>query len=118
MTRRVAKGRSQVYLIRGADGTYYAGWTNNLERRLQLHNAGRGAKYLRGRRPVEVVYVKTYRDRGEALRAEHELKRLTRRQKEALIQASPVGPRRRVAGQEPEGVSGMSWHAVLSVSRW
>ena len=74
-----------VYIVECADGTYYTGLTNNLERRLQLHNAGRGAKYVRGRLPVRVVYAKTCRNHTSALKAERDLKRLTRRQKETLI---------------------------------
>src|SRR3990167_5133333 len=74
----------QAYIVQCADGTYYAGSTNNLEKRLKLHNAGNGAKYLRGRGPVAVVYAKTYRYYKRALDAERQLKKLTREQKEEL----------------------------------
>ena len=77
--------RYYVYLVRCADGTYYAGSTNDLERRLTLHNAGRGAKYLRGRGPVRLVYTKEYQYYKQALDAERQLKKFTRKQKEELI---------------------------------
>jgi len=72
-------------MVRCVDGTYYSGSTNDLEARVRLHNAGNGAKYLRGRGPVRLVYVKEYRYYKNALRAESYLKRQTRRYKEELI---------------------------------
>ena len=78
-------GQYYVYMVECADGTYYAGATNDLEKRLQLHNNGHGAKYVRGRGPVSVVYQKAYRSYTRALQAESALKQLTRKQKEALV---------------------------------
>ena len=78
-----------LYIVQCADGTYYTGATNNLERRVRLHNEGRGAKYVRGKRPVRVVYAKGYRSYIQALRAERNLKQLTRKQKQALVSLSP-----------------------------
>jgi putative endonuclease len=74
-----------VYLLRCADGTLYAGSTTDVEARAHAHNAGRGARYTSGRRPVEVVYQEECGSRSAALRREHALKRLTRCEKEALI---------------------------------
>ncbi len=74
-----------VYIVRAVDGTYYTGSTNALEHRLKLHNNGHGAKYLRGRGPVELVYAREYRYYKNALRAERYLKRQTRKHKEELI---------------------------------
>ena len=74
-----------VYILRCADGTLYTGWTNDLAKRLQVHNEGRGAKYTRGRGPVTLVYQHSYDTKEEALREEIRIKKLTRRQKEALI---------------------------------
>ena len=74
-----------VYLLRCADGTLYAGSTTDVEARARAHNAGRGARYTSGRRPVEVVYQEDCGSRSAALRREHALKRLTRREKETLI---------------------------------
>jgi putative endonuclease len=65
-----------VYMLRCADTTLYTGITNDLSVRLAAHNAGRGAKYTRGRLPVELVYRERVAGRGAALRREAELKRL------------------------------------------
>jgi len=72
-------------MIECADGTYYTGSTNNLKKRLTQHNNGRGAKYVRGKGPVKVVYQKAYRYYKRVLQAESALKQLTRKEKEALV---------------------------------
>ena len=77
-----------VYLLRCADGTLYTGFTNDLARRLAAHTAGRGAKYTRGRRPVELVYWESFSNKSSALRREYAIKQLPRRQKLTLIQSS------------------------------
>lgn len=76
-----------VYLLRCADGTLYTGFTNDLARRLVAHNAGRGAKYTRGRRPVELVYWESFSNKSSALRRECAIKRLSRAEKLSLIQS-------------------------------
>jgi putative endonuclease len=73
--------------LRCADGTLYAGSTTDVDARVAAHNAGRGARYTSGRRPVEVVYREECGSRSAALRREHALKRLSRAQKEVLIAA-------------------------------
>ncbi|MBC8570340.1 GIY-YIG nuclease family protein [Zongyangia hominis] len=78
-------GQNGVYILRCADGTLYTGWTNDLHSRLAAHNAGKGAKYTKGRRPVELMYWETHLTKGDALRRECAIKRLTRAEKEALI---------------------------------
>lgn len=74
-----------TYILRCADGTYYTGWTNNLEKRLAAHNAGVASKYTRSRRPVELVYHERFETKEEAMGREWRIKQLTRAQKEALI---------------------------------
>jgi predicted GIY-YIG superfamily endonuclease len=74
-----------VYLLRCADGTYYTGSTTDVAARAAAHNAGRGARYTSGRRPVEVVYREVCGSRSAAFRRELAVKRLTRSQKETLI---------------------------------
>lgn len=69
------------YVLTCRDGSFYGGYTNNLERRLKLHNEGKGAKYTRGRGPVELTFYKGYDNKGDALRAEYDFKRLTRKKK-------------------------------------
>ena len=78
---------SYVYLLRCADGTLYCGWTTDLEARLATHNSGKGAKYTRSRRPVELVYSEAYEDRHDALSREWHIKRMTREEKLALARA-------------------------------
>ena len=75
-----------VYLLRCGDGTLYAGYTNDLQRRLAVHNAGKGAKYTRGRRPVELVYWESFSNKSSALKREYAIKQCTRKEKLALIQ--------------------------------
>ncbi|PIW58527.1 MAG: hypothetical protein COW13_05070 [Candidatus Omnitrophica bacterium CG12_big_fil_rev_8_21_14_0_65_50_5] len=78
------RGPYCVYIVQCADGTYYTGYTNDLAGRLALHNSGRGAKYVRSRLPVALVYTKQYRYHKKALQAERDIKKLTRSQKEKL----------------------------------
>ncbi len=74
-----------IYILECADGTWYTGWTTDLERRVQTHNSGKGAKYTRSRRPVRLIYSEEFETAVEAQRREYALKRLTRAQKEALV---------------------------------
>lgn len=74
-----------VYIVQCRDGTYYTGYTKNLEERIALHNSGTGADYLKGKLPVKLVYAKEYRYYKSALRRERNIKKLTRKQKEKLI---------------------------------
>ncbi|SDM34653.1 putative endonuclease [Haloarchaeobius iranensis] len=74
-----------VYVLRCADGTLYTGYTTDVERRVAEHDAGEGAKYTRGRTPVELVHVESYDDRGTAMSREYEIKQLSRREKERLV---------------------------------
>ena len=75
-----------TYILRCADGTYYTGWTNDPERRLRAHNAGRGAKYTRSRLPVELVFLESFETKEEAMSREWHIKHLTRMQKQILIE--------------------------------
>lgn len=74
-----------TYILQCADGSYYTGWTNNLKKRLREHNEKRGAKYTRGRTPVELVYWEIFETKNEAMHREAEIKKLSRREKAALI---------------------------------
>lgn len=73
-----------VYMLECADGSYYTGWTTDLGRRLVAHNAGRGGRYTRARRPVKLIYWEECPDRRSAQRRELALKRLPRARKLAL----------------------------------
>lgn len=78
-----------VYLIRAAGGVIYTGIATDVDRRVEEHRAGRGAKYLRGRGPLAVVFRRKLGDRALALRVERRLKRLTKAGKEAIARAGP-----------------------------
>ena len=77
-----------VYIIRCADGTLYTGSTDDVQRRLEVHRSGKGAKYTRGRGPLELVYTEVCGSHSDALKRELEVKKLTRQEKELLIQNS------------------------------
>jgi putative endonuclease len=75
-----------LYILRCADATLYTGITTDVERRVAEHNVSPlGAKYTRGRRPVELVYVRSFQTRGQALREEARVKQLSRPHKLSLI---------------------------------
>jgi putative endonuclease len=74
-----------VYVLECADGTFYTGYTTDVNRRVREHDAGEGAKYTRGRTPVSVVHVETFDSRSAAMAREHEIKSLSRAQKERLV---------------------------------
>jgi len=74
-----------VYIVRCADGTLYTGYARDPKARVTVHNAGRGARYTSGRRPVTLVYVESWTSIGDALRRERALKQRSRAQKEDLI---------------------------------
>ena len=73
------------YIVECADGTYYTGWAVDPERRVAVHNRGRGARYTRTRRPVRLVYVEPQPDISTALKRERAIKRMTREGKRKLI---------------------------------
>lgn len=82
-----------MYVVRCADGTLYTGYARDPARRTAAHNAGRGAKYTAGRRPVTLVYTESFSSKGKALSRELQLKRRSRADKNQLI-ASGKSPRR------------------------
>lgn len=74
-----------VYMLRCRDGSLYTGYTDDVERRLAVHNSGKGAKYTRSRLPVSLVYREACADKSTALKREYAIKRLKKPEKEALI---------------------------------
>ena len=74
-----------VYLLRCADGSLYCGYTDDLTRRVRIHNEGKGAKYTRSRRPVSLVYKESFEEKRAALKREYAIKRLTREEKLLLV---------------------------------
>ncbi|OEH91700.1 GIY-YIG nuclease family protein, partial [Bacillus solimangrovi] len=68
------KGEHCLYVLECSDGTYYTGYTNHLNRRIQMHQEGKGAKYTRGRTPVSLQYYETFSTKREAMQAEYRFK--------------------------------------------
>ncbi|KGX83460.1 GIY-YIG nuclease family protein [Pontibacillus marinus] len=74
-----------VYILKCKDGSLYTGYTNDFDRRLRMHEQGKGAKYTRGRGPFEVVYQQAFLTKEEAMQEEYRIKQLTRPYKEQMI---------------------------------
>ena len=74
-----------LYILKCKDGTFYTGITTDVEKRLEMHRSGKGAKYTRGRGPLELVYSETCENHSQALKRECEVKKLPKEQKQQLI---------------------------------
>jgi putative endonuclease len=83
---KVMPGSCYCYIVECADGTYYTGWAVDPERRVAVHNKGRGARYTRMRLPVKLVYVEAQPDRTAAMKREIAIKRMNRARKLRLIE--------------------------------
>ena len=79
-----------TYILKCKDDSLYTGWTNDLKKRITSHNAGKGAKYTKARRPVELVYYEEFQTREEAMKRAYAIKQLSRKEKEALIKTRPL----------------------------
>lgn len=81
-----------VYMVECSDGSLYTGWTTDVQRRVKVHNAGRGAKYTKLHRPVRLVYVEEQSSRAAAMQREAQIKTWPRVRKLKLIrnQSEPV----------------------------
>ena len=76
-----------TYIVKCKDGSFYTGWTNDIEKRIEAHNAGKGAKYTKTRRPVELVYLEEFPTKEEAMKREYVIKQMTRKAKEDLVKS-------------------------------
>ncbi|MGN9059390.1 GIY-YIG nuclease family protein [Mediterraneibacter faecis] len=74
-----------TYMLKCSDGTLYTGWTNDLEKRVEAHNSGKGAKYTKARRPVELAYYEEFETKEQAMKREYAIKQLGRKEKQKLI---------------------------------
>lgn len=88
--REMENNMNYTYLLECSDGTFYCGWTNDLEKRVKAHNSGRGAKYTKSRRPVRLVWYETFETKEEAMSREAKVKQLSRNQKDELVAHGPV----------------------------
>ena len=84
-TRALERRRIYTYILLCADKSLYTGWTKDLTRRLQQHQAGKASKYTRARLPVKLVYKEELLSQKEAMQREYQIKQLTRSQKQTLI---------------------------------
>ena len=78
------------YMLKCSDGTLYTGWTNDLEKRVEAHNSGKGAKYTKARRPVELAYYEEFETKEQAMKREYAIKQLGRKEKQELIAGKKV----------------------------
>ncbi|NKF07803.1 GIY-YIG nuclease family protein [Clostridium gasigenes] len=74
-----------MYILKCSDSSLYTGWTNDLDKRFKVHSQGKGAKYTKGRLPVELVYFEEFNNKIEAMKREYEVKQLSRKEKQKLI---------------------------------
>ena len=74
-----------TYILKCSDGTLYTGWTNDLEKRIKAHNAGKGAKYTKTRRPVVLKYYEEFETKELAMKREYAIKQMKRKEKIELI---------------------------------
>ncbi|XCP85483.1 GIY-YIG nuclease family protein [Roseburia hominis] len=74
-----------TYIVKCSDGSLYTGWTNDIEKRIAAHNSGKGAKYTKTRRPVELVYLEKFATKEEAMKREFAIKQLSRAKKVELV---------------------------------
>lgn len=81
----MAEATHYVYIIECADDSWYTGYTTDVDRRVEEHNAGEGAKYTRGRTPVSLKYTESFETKSTAMQREYEIKQFSRTQKEALV---------------------------------
>jgi putative endonuclease len=79
-----------TYMLKCSDGTLYTGWTNDLEKRVEAHNSGKGAKYTKARRPVELAYYEEFETKEQAMKREYAIKQLGRKEKQKLIAGKKV----------------------------
>lgn len=101
-----------TYIVECGDGSYYCGWTNDIEKRLFDHNQGKGAKYTKGRGPVKLVHLETYETKEQAMSREWHIKQLSRQEKEALIKEGNLSVRQIEYTVLPDE-DGLSAHDIM-----
>ena len=79
-----------TYIVKCSDGTLYTGWTNDLEKRLDAHNSGKGAKYTKTRRPVTLAYYEEFETKELAMKREYAIKQLRKKEKLKLIDTQSI----------------------------
>ncbi len=82
--------KNYTYIVQCSDGSLYTGWTNDLDKRIQAHNSGNGAKYTRSRLPVTLVYYEEHPTKEAAMSREFHIKKMSRTEKLTLIQSKKI----------------------------
>ena len=77
--------QNYTYIVRCSDGSLYTGWTTDIEKRVEAHNSGKGAKYTKSRRPVTLAAYEVFKTKEEAMKREYAIKHMTRKKKNELI---------------------------------
>ena len=80
-----------VYLLECCDGSYYCGFTTDLDKRIKTHNEGKGSKYTMRRRPVKLIYSEQFKDKSQALKREIKIKSFSREEKQSLVFSKSTG---------------------------
>lgn len=75
-----------IYILECSDKTYYTGYTNNIEKRIETHNLGKWAKYTRGRLPIKLIYTESYATESEARKREYAIKKMKKNEKISLVE--------------------------------
>lgn len=108
--------KNYTYLLRCADGSLYCGWTNRLEQRIEAHNAGRGAKYTKSKRPVSLAYYEVYGTKEEAMKREAALKKLSKKEKEELA-AKWAAAEKEETEKETAEETAADFHIIISPAK-
>ena len=87
---REEEKKNYTYIVECRDGSLYTGWTTDLKKRISVHNAGKGAKYTKSRRPVKLVYWEELETKEEAMKREYAIKHMSRTAKLKLIEQKKV----------------------------
>ena len=82
--------KNVTYILKCNDNSLYTGWTNDLDKRVEAHNSGKGAKYTKARRPVELAYYEEFETKEQAMKREYAIKQLGRKEKQKLIAGKKV----------------------------
>ena len=77
--------KNVTYILKCSDNSLYTGWTNDIKHRLKMHNEGKGAKYTKARRPVELVYFEEFETKEQAMKREYAIKQMARKDKLELV---------------------------------
>ncbi len=91
-----------VYILKCVDGSFYTGYTKDIDQRTKEHSSGKGAKYTKAHPPERLAYVELFDTRSKAMRREREIKKLSHQQKQALILSNPKNSSKSATSKQPQ----------------